>query len=352
MLKFRISLVFLVLVLTGAGCFGFGGSQPGPDGGVFKTTSAGDVWTQVTAVPGPKGVGTIAGRSITVMAMDPQDHETIYIGTRTSGLLYSEDGGISWRQPKATSLKTGEVDYIAVHPENVCTVYIAKGPRLYKTESCMREVDDEIYVETRTGVMIRSVQVDWFDPDVVWLALSNGDVLKSQDGGGTWRTMVSVENDITAFLINNTDSRIIILGTDKNGFYQTADAGENWVQIEKELKDYRNANRVYALVQDANSATILAATKYGLLRSEDFGSTWSPIELLTAAGQVTIKALAIDPKNSDKIYYTALNTFYSTKDGGVTWTTRQIPTTKVPETMLIDPTNPAVLYVGVAAQAK
>lgn len=353
MLKFRLSLLFMVLVLTGAGCFGFGGSKTtNADGGVFKSTSGGDVWTQTVAVPGAKGVGTIGGRSIIVMEMDPQDHEMIYVGTRTSGLLYSEDSGTTWRQPKATNLKTGEISDIEVDPKDVCTMYIAKGPRLYKTDNCLRDLDDQIYVETRTKVNIRHVVVDWFNSEVVWLALSNGDVLKSTDAGGTWRTMVSVENDITSFIISNQDSRVVLMGTDKNGFYKTTDGGQNWLQIEKELKNYRNANRVYGLTQDEISTEVVAATKYGLLRSKDFGSTWSPIELLTAAGQVTIKALAVDPKNSKKIYYTALNTVYSSKDGGVTWTTHQIPTTKIPEVLLIDPINTSVLYVGMVAPAK
>ncbi|MBU0645940.1 hypothetical protein KJ611_00460 [Patescibacteria group bacterium] len=353
MLKFRLFLLLFALVLTGAGCFGFGADNTAnSDGGVFKSTSAGDVWTQVSAVPGPKGVGTIGGRSITVMEMDPQDHEMIYIGTRASGLLYSEDGGASWRQPKATNLKTGEISDIEVDPKDVCTVYIAKGPRLYKSDNCLRDLDDETYVETRSKVTLRQVVVDWFNPKVVWLALSNGDILKSTDGGDTWRTMVSAENDITALIISNTDSRILLAGTDQNGFFKTTDGGKNWVQIEKELKDYRNANRVYGLTQDEKSSAVIAATKFGLLRSPDFGNSWTPIELLTAAGQVTIKALSVDPKDAGKIYYAALNTLYSTKDGGVTWTTHQIPTTKIPEVLLIDPTNTSVLYVGVAAPVK
>ena len=347
MIKFRLSLLFLILVLTGAGCLGFGGDKKNNlDGGVFKTKNFGEIWQQTVAVPGLKGVGTIGGRSIVTMEMDPQDHEIIYLGTKTSGLLYSEDAGLTWRQPKLAGLKTGQISSLAINPKDMCTIYIAKGPRLYKTEDCLHTANDEAYVETRSQVVINQVKIDWFNPQVVWLGLSNGDVLKSTNGGQTWRTVLNTKNKISDLILNNHDSRIVLVATDKDGLYKTSDGGENWKHIEKELKEFRNANRVYRLAQDKKSQVVLMASKFGLLRSEDFGDSWQSIDLLTAAGQVTIKALTIDSKDIRKFYYTALNTFYSTQDNGRTWTTHEIPTTKIPNNILIDPINTSVLYVG------
>ncbi len=207
-------------------------------------------------------------------------------------------------------------------------------------------------VPARTGVQVLEMAVDWYNPGVVWLGLSNGDVLKSEDGGRTWRTVLNTKKDITAIMISQTDSRRGLVGTDTAGFYKTDDAGATWTQVVKELKDFRNGDNVLSLVQDAKSEVVIAATQFGLLRSRDFGSTWEKVSLLTSPGQVAIRALAIDPNNANRIYYAASATFYTSADGGNTWTTSRIPTTRVPEAMLVDPSKPSTVYVGVATVEK
>lgn len=347
----RISKLFLlscVVVLAGAGCLG-SKAETGPDGGVFKTIDGGQEWAQAVAVPSARGVGTIAGTNIVAMEMDPQDHEVIYLGTRENGMLYSLDAGSSWQQPRATVLREGAIAAMEVDPSNVCTGYFARGPRVYKTTDCLRTIDSETYVETRAGVNIVRIAVDWFNTQVVWLGLSNGDVLKSENGGDTWRTVLVNRRAVTSILINNADSRIVLVGLENDGFQKTVDAGATWVSVEDELKDFRNANRVHALTQDATSSNVLAATAYGILRSTDFGSTWTPLALVTSPGQVTINALGMDPNNANTIYYAAGGTFYISNDGGVNWDTQRLPTARQPQVLLVDPENPNVVYVGAAS---
>lgn len=348
----RFALVLSVLVLTGQGCLGFGGGQKPPDGGVFRSGDAGGNWVQTVAVPAAKGVGTIGNTNLITLSADPQDARVLYLGTRENGLLYSEDAGVSWRQFRDDALKTGRVDAVAVDPKDVCTVFVAHGQRLFKTTDCGRTFDGEAYVETRAGVSIRRVVIDWFNTQIVWIALSNGDVIRSTDGGRNWRTSLSAKDDIPAFLMSAVDSRVLLIGTATNGFYRSVDAGETWTPIKKELNDLRNASHVFALVQTADAGVVLAATKYGLIRSKDFGASWEPLTLLSAPGQLTIKALGVDPKNANHLYYAALSTFYSSEDGGTSWKTAKLPSTRIPEVMHVDPKDASVVYLGVAAPEK
>jgi photosystem II stability/assembly factor-like uncharacterized protein len=350
--KMRLAIMLSILVLGGAGCFGLGGAKVPPDGGVFRSTNSGNLWQQKVAVPGPKGVGSMGTQNILTLALDPQDHEVLYAGTRASGLLFSLDAGESWQQPKLAALKSGAISAIAVDPKDLCVAYLAKGPRLYKTSSCLRLVNEEAYVETRASVAINEVAVDWFNNKVVWLGLSNGDVLKSVDGGTNWRTMLNAKKEVTALIVNNGDSRNVMVGTAGGGFFKTEDSGDTWKQIDKELKNYRSGNYVLDLVQTKDSQVAVASTKYGLLITRDFGDSWGDIKLLTAPGQVTIKALAVNPNDGNQIYYAALQTFYITRDGGATWNTNKLPTARLPQTLLVDPVVPSVLYVGVAEPEK
>lgn len=347
----KLVLIASAFALTGAGCLGFGGGNsaaPSNDGGVYKTLNAGVDWTQQTAVPSARGVGTIAGTSVFSFAMDPEDNEVIYLGTRENGLLYTVDAAGSWHQPRLEALQEGRINAVAIDPTNTCTMFAAKDKRLYKTEDCLRSFNTEAYVETREEVQIARVAVDWFNADVVWLGLSNGDILKSEDGAETWRSVNTLRTSITGILVNNTDSRQVLVSTADRGFYKTVDGGANWVQLEDQLKDFRDADNVTRLIQDKTGGTVLAASEYGLLRSLDFGDTWEAIPLLTQPGQVEIKALGMDPENPEHIYYAASSTFYSTTTGGAPWATQRMPSTREPIHLIVDPADPNIVYLGVA----
>ncbi|SRR3989339_250777 len=347
----KLFVLAATIALTGAGCFG-GSTSGGNDGGVFMTADAGSAWTQQTAIPSAKGVGTIGGTNVIALEMDPQDNAALYAGTVSQGLLYSLDGATGWMQPRDAGLKEGEISAVEVDPTNVCVVYVAKGQRLYKTEDCLRSFDSEAYVETRAGVTIRRIAVDWYNPLMVWIGLSNGDVLKSEDGAVTWQTSLSSKKSITGLMVSNADSRVVLVGTETDGFYKTTDSGIAWTQIKDELKEFKNAAKVSAFVQDKTGGTVLAATAYGILRSKDFGNTWEALQLLSSAGQVDIHTLAMNPADTNEIAYAAGTTFYRSLDGGVKWTTTKIPTTRVPMALVLDPTHTSVAYLGVATIEK
>ncbi|MBI4435446.1 hypothetical protein HY630_02145 [Candidatus Uhrbacteria bacterium] len=344
-----LSIVSLSLILLGAGCLGGGGgSRSGADGGVFKTLNAGQEWGQAVVVPTAAGIGTLATTDVLNMEMDPQDSNYLYIGTRESGVLYSDDGGASWRQPRTAALAEGLIYKVEVDPTDVCKVYVAKGSRLYATDNCMRSFDSEVYVDNRSGVSVVQVAVDWYNPRTLWVGLSNGDVLRSGDSGRTWTTVLKTGEEISGFLISNTNSRHVLVSTFTKGIYKTTDGGENWDEVDGGLRELKQSGKVYQMVQSEDSGVVIAASQYGLARSTDFGSTWEGISLLTSPGQVSIRALGINKEQPTTMYYAANSTFYKTTDGGATWDTERFPTSRVPRALLVDPRDPQVLYIGVA----
>lgn len=346
----RISLILLSLVLLGAGCAGLGGTKSiGADGGIFKTTDAGSTWTQVAAVPTAQGMGTLSTTDVLNLELDPTDKFVLYAGTRESGFVFTEDSAASWRLPRQNALRNGSVFAIEVDPSDSCTFFAAKGNRLYRTENCGRTFDDETYVETRAGVTIVQIAMDWYNKGTVWIGLNNGDVLRSADDGKSWKSLLKTGVEISEIMLNHKDSRQVIVSTYKNGMQRTTDGGEHWNQVDGSLTKLTGSSRVYALSQTSDGSVLVAATQYGLLRSKDFGATWEPLTLLTAPGQVTIRTAAVAPKDPNVIYYATQGTFYRTADGGATWQTQKFPSARVPRAFVIDPDDASVLYVGVAA---
>lgn len=345
-----LSFLLLLIVLLGAGCLNFGnsGGPKASDGGVLKTTDAGTTWVQAAAVPTSQGMGTLATSNVLNMELDPSDPLYVYAGTRESGFVYSEDGAISWRLPRQLALREGLVFNVQVDPDDVCTVYVAKANRLYKSTDCLHTFDDETYVDTRAEVLVEQIAVDWYNKGSVWIGLSNGDVLKSMDGGDSWKTVLKMRAEVSQIFLSQKDSREVLVASYTGGMQRTVDGGDTWEKVKSEGKNLVGFDQVYALSQTHNAGVVIAATKDGLLRSTDFGTTWEPVALLTSPGQVLIRAVAIVADDPNTIYYATTGTFYRTSDGGQTWQTQKLPSSRIPRALLIDPSDPKVLYVGVA----
>ncbi len=348
-MKKILPLLFL-FVLLGAGCGTGAKKSTGSDGGVFKTVNSGTVWTQSSSVPTAKGIGTLTTANILTLSMDPEDASFLYAGTREDGFLYSDDAGASWHQPKDAALSTGFISAIKVDPKNVCTVYVAKGPRLYKSMNCMRTFQNDAYLESRSNVSVTRIAVDWFDPKTVWIGLSNGDVQKSTDSGKTWSNSMHAKDQIISIIVNQKDSRKILVATATNGMRKTEDGGATWTDVSDHTLP--GAISVHDLVQSKDSGAVIAVTAYGLIRSKDFGTTWEQIKLVTAPGQVNIQTMGMDVAKPDVLYYATAATFYKSADGGLTWQTEKFPSTRLPRAILVDPTDSSVVYVGTATEVK
>ena len=349
----RLALFLLPLVFLGVGCLNFGNNKPKvPDGGVFKTTDAGQTWVQVTAVPTVQGVGTLSTTNVGQLVLDPNDEAFLYLATQNNGLLYSEDVAVSWEQPRGAMMKDGTVSAVAVDPKDSCTVYVAKGPRLYKSTNCMRSFVDGVYVETRPNITITEIAADWYTKGNVFIGLSNGDVLKSADGGKSWKSLLKTGFSVTGILFSNKDSRQMLVSSVDSGIQRTLDSGEHWDKVVGNKVALGTTESIYRFVQTKDGSTVFASTKNGIARSTDFGFTWQPLKLLTAPGEVTIRALGISPTDPKIIYYATTSTFYRSADGGVTWETKKFPSARIPQTLQVDPKDSSVLYIGVVEPTK
>ncbi len=346
------TIIFLLaFVLIGAGCTG-SGTQTSSDGGIFKSTSSGDLWAQSNLVPTASGIGTLSTSDIINMEMDPQDSSFLYVSTRDSGMLYSQDAGVSWLQPQDPIMKSGSIFDIEVDPTDVCKVYVVKANRLLRTTDCMRTFNSEMYVDSRAGVSVIRVTVDWYNTNVIWLGLSNGDVLKSVDAGKNWKSVLKAREEISDIIVSNSDSRQVLVSTFAGNMYRTINSGDKWEDMKDTLSAFKSNKGIFALTQDQKSKVVFAATKYGILRSTDFGTKWQALNLITSPGQVDIKALGIDSSNPNTVYYATAGTFYHSSDGGSTWNTKKLPSSRQPRAILVDPNNASVLYVGVAQLIK
>ena len=111
------------------------------------------------------------------------------------------------------------------------------------------------------------------------------------------------------------------------------------------LKDYDLGNTFRDFIV-AGDGLMFIATNQALLRSPDNGITWQKLSIIQPEQDAVINALAVDPQNSDNIFYVTNTTFFRSTDGGVTWATKKLPTSRAGGALLVDYRNPNNLYLG------
>ena len=330
------------------------------DSSVFLSIDGGNTWRVAASLATTGKLQDIRDLNVNTMTMDPQDNLAVYLATLDHGLYYTynvmTNGWI-----KVKDLPEATVRDVKVDPKNKCIIYAASANRLYRSSDCSRTWS-QVYFDNEAAVTVNTVVVDFYNTNNVYIGTSRGEIIKSIDGGASWRTIQRLNEGISQLIISPLDSRLIFVGTVKNNIYSfttnsetnAADSANidknfavvNWNDLNTVLKDYKIGNSFKDFVVSEADGKMFIATNQTILRSADNGITWEQIKLIQPDKSATVNALAVNPKNSNELYYVTNTTFFSSTDGGATWTTKKLPTTRAGRDLLVDFSNPKNIYLG------
>jgi photosystem II stability/assembly factor-like uncharacterized protein len=331
----------------------------GNETSVFLSTNSGDSWREVVTLASAGQPQNIKGLNVNVMAADPQDSLAVYLATFDRGLYYTynvaNDGWI-----KVKALPEATVNDVKVDPKNKCIIYAAVTNKLYRSNDCSRTFN-QVYFDNNPGVVVNAVVVDHYNSKNIYIGTSRGEIIKSIDGGDSWRTIQRLGEGVNRLIISPLESRLIFVATAKNNIYSftanstntSTDPAEieknfavlGWSDLNTVLKDF-NLGTSFKDFVVAGDGKMFIATNQTILRSPDNGVTWEQINLIQPDKEAVVNSLAVNPKDSNQLYYVTNTTFFSSIDGGVTWTTKKLPTTRSGRELLIDFNNPNNIYLG------
>jgi photosystem II stability/assembly factor-like uncharacterized protein len=328
-------------------------------------------------------IGPFRGGRAVAVAGVPGDSTTFYFGAVDGGIWKTTDAGMVWT-PIFDKQPVGSIGAIAVAPSDAKTIYAGTGESDIRSDlssgnGVYKSVDGGS-TWTHLGLedtrQISRIVVDARDANVVYVgALGHAygpneerGVYKSVDGGGHWTRVLDLGADVgvSDLAICSGNPEILLAGAwhthrppwstyapidgAGGGLYRSEDAGKTWSRLSGNglpegdwgrvgVDVAPDGKRVYALIQ---------AKKAGLYRSDDGGGTWV---LENVDPRLTSRAwyfdgITIDPHNPDVIYMPNV-ALYRSEDGGKTISVvRGAPGGDDYHQIWVDPKNSASMVLG------
>ena len=293
------------------------------------------------------GGGPVSGR-IAGIAADPNNANILYVAPAGGGVWKTTDGGATWN-PLTDTQSTLSMGAIAVAPSSPQVIYAGTGEANNSGDS---NFGRGVLVSTNGGSSwtlrnaggafdrkaISEIAVDPSDANTVYIAISGGGVngvggnngvWKSTNGGATWtNTTVGV-------------------------------SGNPWSSVRIDLNTSGTTATLYAAV-----GNIFGSGDNGVYKTTNGGATWSKLTAApggSASGRIVV---AVSKSNSQVLYvsaqgvspFGALYKIERSDNGGTTFTDLTAGTPNYmggqgwyDTTLIVDPTNSAIVYAAGAA---
>ena len=250
-----------------------------------------------------------------------RDPAYFFAGVAERGVVVSRDGAQTW---SSTSLTEGSPADMEVHPQATQTLFVASG------QNVLRSTDDAATFETLYADPgeVTALAIDPAAPQNVWVGTDQGSLVVSENAGSTWRVAHTFGRGITDILVSPLGSAIVV-GTAGDGLHISADRGATFTIRTPQPREQgfsRTADEILAIAQSGQvGSPLLVATTAGLFSSAQLGQGWQQLPTpIAEAG--TLSGLAAGSGESNIIVAVAGNTVATSRDGAVTWTTRDTST--------------------------
>jgi hypothetical protein len=328
----------------------------GTEAGIYTSTSSGNTWTLSGA----------ANHSVQFIAFAPSAPNTAY-GSANGGVFKTTDGGTTWVSVNGGLPSTVSEGQLTVSPTTPNTAFLVAEDNVYRTTN--GGTSWAVSNSGATGAFFYgNISIDPVNPITMFLtAVGSCGLCKSTDGGATWTT-VGATGLPTLFGIANlaetttidpaTPSRMFA-GT-PNGVYRSTNNGATWVSAGSGLNGLSIGGM--ALGGDAPASLFVGTSSVttdgsNILKLPGGALPFTNLAQVVSDGELT--DLVIDPTNGSIVYAVGGRTsngtcrqIYKSTNGGTSFTAinpSTVPSTLCAGSLVMDPTAPATLYLGVSS---
>jgi photosystem II stability/assembly factor-like uncharacterized protein len=235
------------------------------DAAMFRTTDGGQTWHELPALRGAKGQlwsPGAGGMCLHTIVLDPSDPARMFVAISAAGAFRTADAGKTWR-PINSGLKsqglpdpTAEVGHcvhnLAMHPSRPGVLFMQKHWDVMRTDDA-GESWDEVSGNLPSDFGF-PIDVHAHEPDTIYVVPIKSDsehfppdgklrVYRSRSGGNEWQALTNglPQRDCyhnvlrEAMAVDALDSCGVYFGTSGGQVYASADAGDTWAPIVRDL---------------------------------------------------------------------------------------------------------------------
>jgi len=236
------------------------------DAALFRSTDGAASWQELSGLrghgTGPKWQPGAGGMCLHTIIIDHSDPDRMYIAISAAGAFRTDDGGTTWKPinrglrsqflPDQDAEVGHCVHHVAMHPSRPNVLFMQKHWDVMRSDDAgdnWKEVSGNL--PTDFGFCI---DVHAHEPETIYVVPIKSDgehyppegklrVYRSRSGGNEWEALtkglpqancyVNVLRD--AMAIDQLDSCGVYFGTTGGQVYLSADAGDNWSPIVRDL---------------------------------------------------------------------------------------------------------------------
>ncbi len=236
------------------------------DAALFRSTDGGQNWQELPGLRSAKGnlwQPGAGGMCLHTIVQDPRDPNRLVIAISAAGVFRSDDCGVSWRpanrgvvSPFELPDPTAEVGHcvhgLAMHPSRPDVLYMQKHWDVMRSDDgggSWHEISGNLPTDFGFAIAVHA-----HEPETVYVVPIKSDsehfvpegklrVYRSRSGGDEWEALTNglPQQDCyvnilrSAMAIDTLDSCGIYFGTTGGQVYASADSGDHWAPIVRDL---------------------------------------------------------------------------------------------------------------------
>jgi photosystem II stability/assembly factor-like uncharacterized protein len=262
--------------------------------GIYRSESAGELFRKIQGIP-------YSARRTRMLHMDPADHHVVYAGT-TEGLWKTTDAGATWKRMTGANVVINDVLVDPRRPSRVLLATDRSGVLASDDGGITFAASNRGFTHRQAAALL----VDRHDSALLYAGLLSdkefGGVFISRDGGQAWKQTSDGLDGRDVFVLRQAADDALVAGTD-HGVFQFDPSTSRWMArsaaapVKTQAATMRKSPASSGALNEMNARIgaleltekkWFAATATALFVSSDSGNTWRKQALPGLTGAVSI----------------------------------------------------------------